>query len=77
MAARRADGAIVAKTVGKRRSTEAFGAVFASAGIEVVKIPPQSPRANAYAGRWVRTARAQVTGRMLIAGPRRPVRGPG
>jgi hypothetical protein len=27
-------------------------AMPASAGIEVVRIPPRSPRANAYAGRW-------------------------
>jgi hypothetical protein len=31
------------------------------AGIEVVKIPPRGPRVNAYAERWERTARAEVT----------------
>jgi Integrase core domain len=50
--------------------TEAFDAVLADAGIEAVKIPPRSPRANAYAERFVLTARTEVTDRMLIFGQR-------
>jgi putative transposase len=50
--------------------TEAFDAVLADAGIKAVKIPPRSPRANAYAERFVLTARTEVTDRMLIFGQR-------
>ena len=42
--------------------------MLAWAGIEVVKIPPRSPRANAYAEKFVLTARTEVTDRMLIFG---------
>jgi putative transposase len=44
--------------------------VLADAGIQVVKIPPRSPRANCYAERFVLTARKEVTDRMLIFGER-------
>ena len=50
--------------------TESFDAALASTGIEAVKIPPRSPRANAYAERFVLTARTEVTDRMLIFGER-------
>jgi putative transposase len=50
--------------------TASFDAVLADAGIQAVKIPPRSPRANAYAERFVLTARTEVTDRMLIFGQR-------
>jgi len=50
--------------------TAAFDAVLADAGVTVCKIPPQCPRANAHAERFVLTARSEVTDRMLIFGER-------
>ena len=50
--------------------TAAFDAVLAEADIEVVKIPPRSPRANCYAERFVLTARTEITDQMLIFGQR-------
>jgi len=50
--------------------TASFDAVLATSGIEGVKIPPRSPRANAFSERFVLTARTEATDRMLIIGPR-------
>ncbi len=49
---------------------DSFDAALASSGIQPVKIPPRSPRANAFAERFVLTARTEVTDRMLIFGER-------
>ncbi|TJZ95347.1 integrase core domain-containing protein [Actinacidiphila oryziradicis] len=48
------------------RYTQAFDAVFTTAGIEIPKTAPQAPKMNAHAKRFIRTARAECTDRMLI-----------
>ena len=50
--------------------TASFDAALTGAGIEAVKIPPRSPRANSCAEGFVLTVRTEVTDRMLIFGER-------
>ncbi|WP_409185979.1 integrase core domain-containing protein [Amycolatopsis sp. VS8301801F10] len=50
--------------------TGAFDAVFASVGIDVLRSPVRSPRANAIAERWVGSVRRECLDRVLIVNQR-------
>ena len=52
--------------------TATFDAVFASIGIETIRTPLRSPRANAYAERFVRTVRHECLDHLLVVS-RRPL----
>jgi transposase InsO family protein len=50
--------------------TAAFDAIFAAAGMRIIKSPVRAPRANAIAERWVGSARRECLDQMLVAGER-------
>jgi putative transposase len=45
---------------------DAFDQVFRSDGTSIIRIPPYTPVANAYAERWVGTVRRELCDRTLI-----------
>jgi transposase InsO family protein len=50
--------------------SEAFAAVFLSAGVETLKLPPRSPNLNAFAERWVRTVKEECLDQLILFGER-------
>jgi len=50
--------------------TASFDAVFASIGIETIRTPVRSPRANAYVERFVRTVRHECLDHLLVVSRR-------
>ncbi len=51
---------------GAGQFTRSCDDVLAGSGITTIRIPPRSPRANAYAERWVRTLRHELLDRTII-----------
>jgi transposase InsO family protein len=50
------------------RFCRGFDDVFRSEGAEIICTPVQAPNANAYAERWIRTARAECLDWLLVVG---------
>jgi putative transposase len=47
-----------------------FDALFQSAGIEPLKLPPRSPNLNAFAERWVRSVKEECLDQLILFGER-------
>ncbi len=50
--------------------TASFDEVFASIGVETIRTPVRSPKANAFAERWVRTVRGDCLDHLLVVSQR-------
>src|ERR1022692_3475666 len=50
--------------------SENFDSVFHAAGIEALKLPPQSPNLNAFAERWVRSVKEECLDQLILFGER-------
>jgi transposase InsO family protein len=48
--------------------SEGFDAVFVAAGIQPLKLPPQSPNLNAFAERWVRSVKDECLDQLILFG---------
>ena len=50
--------------------SEGFDAVLRTAGIQTLKLPPQSPNLNAFAERWVRSVKDECLDQLILFGQR-------
>jgi putative transposase len=48
--------------------SQGFDSIFLAAGIEPLKLPPQSPNLNACAERWVRSVKAECIDQLILFG---------
>jgi transposase InsO family protein len=50
--------------------SEGFDAILNAAGVQPIKLPPQSPNLNAFAERWVRSVKDECLDQLILFGER-------